>query len=245
MEEGQNHSNNLLDTTDCLEAIGVLRQCKNLLFIIIFICLLLSQAIFWLVNTGYVKPGQNTETKTTTIVVEETTIIDQAAKQVATEPKQPVEAKTQEPVSPKKTILKFPVKLKFEQLANILRVINFALVITAALYCLTLLFCFKVSLLGRLGGINHICRAFFLSLALTVLLFPWQKLFPGIVAGAIYTPQRLLDACQKAEHADIFGTGFHYLRFTGYWLLVFLILIFSQIRSARWSKAILHRLEII
>lgn len=245
MEESQNHPNNLLDTTDCLEAIGVLRQYKNLLFIIIFICLLLAQAIFWLVNTGCVKPGQNTETKTTTIAVEETTIIDQAAKQVATEPNQPVEAKTQEPIPPKKTILKFPVKIEFEQLANILRVINFALVITAALYCLTMLFCFKVSLLGRLGGINHICRAFFLSLVLTVLLFPWQKLFPGIVAGAIYTPQQLLDACSKAEHADIFDMGLHYLRFTGYWLLVFLILIFSQIRSARWSKTILHRLEII
>ena len=247
MEEGQNHSNNLLDTTDCLEAIGVLRQCKNLLFLIIFVCLLVSQAFFWLVNTGYVRQGQCPESKPPTVVVKDSTIIDAAAKQVASEPNQavPVEAKTTEPEPARKSFLKFPVKIKSVQLANILRVVNFALVVTAVLYCLTMLFCFKVSLLGRLGGINHVCRAFFLSLGLMVLLLPWQKLFGGIVAGAIYTPQELLEACQKVKDTDIFGVGLHYLRFTGYWLLVFLILIFSQIRSGRWSKAILHRLEII
>ena len=37
----------------------------------------------------------------------------------------------------------------------------------------------------------------------------------------------------------------YYLRFAGYWLVVILLLIMSQTRSARWTKAILRRLEII
>ena len=47
------------------------------------------------------------------------------------------------------------------------------------------------------------------------------------------------------EAGDIFDTVIYYLRFSGYWLLVFLLLILSQIRSIRWGKAILRRLEII
>jgi hypothetical protein len=37
----------------------------------------------------------------------------------------------------------------------------------------------------------------------------------------------------------------HYLRFTGLWLLVVLLLVLSQIRSARWAKTILRRLEVV
>jgi hypothetical protein len=55
-----------------------------------------------------------------------------------------------------------------------------------------MLFALKVSMLGKLGGINHISRAFFLSLVMVVLLLPWQRFFSGIVAGAIYSPAELL-----------------------------------------------------
>jgi hypothetical protein len=108
-----------------------------------------------------------------------------------------------------------------------------------------MLFSLKVSMLGRLGGINHISRAFFLSLAMVVLLLPWQRFFGGIVAGAIYSPAELLSRCTAAETSGIFGTVLFYLRFTGYWLLVVLLLIFSQLRSFRWAKATIRRLEII
>jgi hypothetical protein len=36
-----------------------------------------------------------------------------------------------------------------------------------------------------------------------------------------------------------------YLRFTGYWLLVMLLLLGAQIRSMRWAKMTLRRLEVI
>ena len=57
MNDYQGGPSSLLDTTDCLEAIGVFRGWKNFLFVITIICLLLLQGAFWLVNGGIVKAG--------------------------------------------------------------------------------------------------------------------------------------------------------------------------------------------
>ena len=54
MNENQSGQNNLLDTTDCLEAVGVFKGWKNFLFVIIVICLLLLQICFWLIDTGLI-----------------------------------------------------------------------------------------------------------------------------------------------------------------------------------------------
>ena len=43
----------------------------------------------------------------------------------------------------------------------------------------------------------------------------------------------------------MFDTVLYYLRFSGYGVLIFLLLLLSQLRSLRWAKAILRRLEII
>ena len=237
MDEGREKQSNLIDTTDCLEAIGVFRGWKNFLFVILILCLLLLQASFWLVNTGYVKAGDDTKSDTPAVVDEDTKQINESAKQVTAEPNQPTEAAPQQKTSPL-------FDIKFKQLSWLIRFVNFVLIPTAILYCLTMLFSLKVSLMGRLGGINHISRAFFLSLLMLVLLLPWQRFFADVVFGAIYTPGELLTSC-TAETRSIFGTAFHYYRFTGHWLLVLLLLILSQLRSMRWAKAILRRLEII
>ena len=55
MNEESNKPTNLLDTTDCLEAVGVFRGWKNFLFLVILLCLLLLQACFWLVDSGIAK----------------------------------------------------------------------------------------------------------------------------------------------------------------------------------------------
>jgi len=126
----------------------------------------------------------------------------------------------------------------------VVRFVNAVLILAATLFCLTLLFGLKVSMHGRLGGINHISRAFFLSLILLVLLLPWQMVFGNMVTGAIYSPDELAQWCSK-EAETIFDLILYYLRFTGFGALILLLLIFSQIRSIRWAKAILRRLEII
>jgi len=274
MNESQAKETSLVDTTDCLEAVGVFRGWKNFLFIVTILCLLLLQASFWLVQTGYVKAEKKTETeeitlpeikilpKSTPPSAKELVVplgdkqtsqpagtpskIEKAAKKVAADPNQPaarMEGQQTEAAQQQQKSSFF--KLTFDQLAWLIRFADYVLILTAILYCLAMLFSLKVSLLGRLGGINHIARAFFLSLAFVVLLMPWQRFFAGVVAGAIYTPGELQSACAEAEDCNIFATTLHYLRFTGYWLLVLLLLIFSQIRSGRWAKAILRRLEVI
>jgi len=242
MNENQAKPNNLVDTTDCLEAVNVFKGCKNAFFIIVILCLLLLQGAFWLVDTGYVKTGDDTKSGPPAVGTEDTKEIEEAVEKVTGEPNQPTEAA---PQKPKSSLF----EITFERLAGLIRFFNFVLILMAVLYCLTMLFSLKVSLLGRLGGINHIARAFFLSLFFVVLLLPWQRLFPGVFIGAMYTPDELKDAVDglraAAETNGIFDTTFHYLRFTGYWLLVLLLLIFSQLSSGRWSKAILRRLEVV
>lgn len=248
MNPEQDQQKKLIDTTDCLEAIGVFRVWKNVLFIITVFFLILLQLSFWLVNTGYIKAEEPAaavleQPQQTKEAIDQPTgqteKIQQAAKQVAAEPNQPAEAEAK----PKKTRSLLGIKIR--HLTWLIRVADWALILTSVLYCLTLLFALKISLLGRLGGINHISRAFFLALIFTVLLLPWQRFFGGIIAGAMYTTSELLNAHAAADTRGFFGTIFYYLRFTGYWIIVLLVLIFAQLRSIRWTKAILRRLEVI
>ena len=270
---------NLIDTTDCLEAVEVFKSWKNLLFLIILICLLMLQGIFWLVDTGCVKTcDDNAQTvvaecavvvddnkkdsSVTEPVVEpatelkaETSVVDDlkaaglevpedvslTAKTVVTEPNQ---AKPTEKVLEKKQF-EMPVKITANQIHKILRFVNFVLIIAAILYSLTLMFTLKVSLLGRLGGINHISRAFFCSLFLCVFLLPWQNMFGPMVSGFMFSSEHLMKSYAECKTTGVFSMSFYYLRFVGYWLWVVVLLISAQLRSRRWARAILRRLEVI
>ncbi len=265
MNGNQNTQSNLVDTTDYLEAVGVCRCWKNFLFIIIILCLLLLQISFWLVDTGYVK-AEAAETAFSGMVSDSSKpiIAQLAAKKPdapldVNEAKQPVGETEKIEKAAEKVVAKDPTDskekaeasqqarffgIKMKHLNWVIRFCNFIIILAAMLYCLALLFCFKVSLIGRLGGINHICRAFFISLVMVILLLPWQNYFGHIVMGAIYTPAELVKWC-TAQDNGIFAAVIHYLRFTGYWLLIVLLLIFSLMRSSRWTKAILRRLEVL
>ncbi len=341
--------NDLLDTTDCLEAVGVFKGWKNFLFLIILLCLVLLQVTFHLVDRGFIdigdqvygeEPAVEAQTELpdegpSDIVAPESTSIDseessamgehvgeivvepdeaaepnepsEDAEQIEpNEPAQPDEAveadELVEPNEPEKldefaetdefaepneavevveqpepaepneltesssalrriepenqpTVARmqyagqwipkdFLSKATFEQLALLIRLVNAVLLLTATLYCLTILFSLKVSMTGRLGGINHISRAFFLSLLMLVLLLPWQKVFGSVVTGAMFTPEELVKA-YSGKTDDILDKVLYYLRFSGYGVLILLLLILSQLRSLRWAKAILRRLEII
>jgi len=101
-----------------------------------------------------------------------------------------------------------------------------------------------VSLVGRLGGINHISRAFILALIMAALIIPWQRLFGWNVVGVAYGSEELL-RWFDAKADGVPNVIFYYLRFCGLWLVALLLLIMTQVRSVRWSKSIIRRLEII
>lgn len=233
MEQNQTNKSDLIDTTDCLEAVGIFRGWKNVLFVVVAICLILLQASFWLVNTGYIKPSDGTGTDKSAVADSNT--VDVAAKIVA----DANEVSKATVPSEQRTLF----GVTFKNLAWLIRIVNVALVLAATLYCLTMLFALKISLIGRLGGISHISRAFFLSLVALILLLPWQTVFAQIL-GAIYTPGELASRC-AVEGRGIFGNILFYLRFSGYWLVVVLLFIFSQVRSVSWAKATLRRLEVV
>ncbi len=267
MNENQAKQSNVVETTDCLEAVGVFRAWKNFLFVIVVICLLLLQTCFWIVNTGLIKAATKTEptdavsstevppaaitqpdeknpaeplaAQETKQSSEEADKIEEAAQKIVTTQSA---GSTSEGEQKEQKESFWGVKIQHIELT--IKVCNFVLLAAAGLYCLTLLFSLKISLTGRLGGINHISRAFLLSLIMVFLLVPWQKTVGRTLVGAIYTPEELLN-WYLVKSDSIFKIVLYYLRFTGYWLLILLLLFLAQIRSSRWTKAVLKRLEIM
>ena len=50
--------NNMVETSDSLEAVGVFRTWKNIFFVVLLVCLLLTQAIFWATDLGFVQASE-------------------------------------------------------------------------------------------------------------------------------------------------------------------------------------------
>ena len=135
-------------------------------------------------------------------------------------------------------------KLDAGHLERTVELVNGILIVTVVLFTLAMFFCLMISLVGRLGGIRHISRAFFLSVILLVLVVPWQTLVGSRLPGVVYTFPELVNWLTMKDESLV-NTVVYYLRFSGYWLVFLLLLIVSQLRSSRWTKSILRRLEII
>lgn len=246
----------LLETTDCLEAISTLKSNKNFFFFICLLCLLILQGIFWLMPTEYVdRPGTDAKKDAAPVtamlpklaapagqnmkIERKAEKIEKAAQVLAAD----ANAAAAEPnvVEHKKVI---PVKISFTHLFWLIRLCNYLLVVCSVIYSLTLLFCMKISLVGRLGGISHITKAVFISFFMVVLLLPWQILFKDVIAGAIYTPNELLAAWSGFDKTAVVSSAAMFLRFTGLWLIVVILLFWAQLKSMRWSRNTLKRLGI-
>lgn len=278
-------TNDIVDTTDCLEAAGAFKGMKNFLFAVVIISLLVLQAIFWLDNTGYIdkadspcpaegsafsRPGpvklcssatygrslwvdnlaavvkkKSAETKDSAKTIDKQAGL--VTEDVSGSSEQPDEAGSTEPdtAGQDKGKISKILMIKCSYAVGLIKAGNFIVILAGMLYVLMLLMTIKISLAGRLGGINHISRAFFLSLFGFVILLPWQVLFPNVIVGAIYTPKELLCPGALSPDGDLASEIFYYLRFSGLWLIVVLLFLGAQIRSIRWSKATLRRLGII
>ncbi len=258
----QQTQNNLVDITDCLEVISVFKGWKNRFFAIAIICLVILQTSFVLVTTNVIASNQTEKitvasspiagsTKTITFDTDKKTVAKAASKVVAeikndNKSVSVAVADTNTPSVQKiGSKIKFDLNLTNQHIAATMAVVNFVLVLTMVLYCLTLLMSLKVSLVARLGGINHAARAFFWSLIVVVIILPWQNVFGSFVCGVIYLPSDMFAAFEKLGDKNMFGHIIYYARFSGYWLIAMLLLILAHARSAKWSKTILHRLEIL
>ncbi len=227
------NQSNMIETSDSLEAVGVFRGWKNIFFGLVLACLLLTQAAFWLINLNVVEapaaagPAESSVAPTT----------------VATPPGQTATPAAETGTASRGLVAKLLPSLDFGYTARVVELLNGVLLVAGILLAASTFFGLMVSMVGRLGGINHISRAFVLALIAAVLLVPWQVLGLNVL-GVTWTPAELV-RWLPTKGTDLWNTVIFYLRFSGYWAAVTLLVLLAQIRSTCWSKSILRRLEII
>jgi hypothetical protein len=127
----------------------------------------------------------------------------------------------------------------------VIRVSNYLLIVSSVIYAMSLLFGLMISLVGRLGGISHVTKAFFVALLFIVVLMPWQTLFRSVGIGTIFRPNELLSSWLMYPEMNNFDKGFMYLRYVGLGALSILLLLWAQLKSMRWSRNTLKRLGIV
>lgn len=275
MDDTGNKRDDIVGTTDYLEAITVFKAAKNFLFAVALIGLGLVLACFFVADSRYTSyegtiAGEMAASEgnlarniegLAEIAVSHVEAAAASAKDAdANVPRsaamtEPIESGSTEVVTvtdgapaaapAEAKAAARPFRIKFRWIAWVLRVSNFAAVVTVTLYSLLLIFCLKISLVGRLGGINHVARAFVWSLVAIAFLLPWQKYFGGVLAGAVFTPEELMKACTRVTAYDTLEIVFFYTRFAVLPLLVVLMMLAAQVRSVRWAKATLRRLGVI
>jgi len=211
---------------DSLDAVSVFRGWKNVFFGVVLVCLVLTQVAFWLINLNLVSPSAAVGTPTANTQALPTPVPAPVADAAGTGAASRVLG-----------------NLDFERLTRAVQLLNGILIVAGVLLAASIFFGLMVSLVGRLGGLNHVSRAFILALIAVVLLIPWQGLGLSVL-GVTWTPDELAQWL-PAKTATLSNTIIFYLRFTGYWAVVTLLFLLCQARSTRWSKSILHRLEII
>ena len=245
MNEGPVNQGAMVETTDSLEAVGVFRRWKNIFFVIVLICLLLTQAAFWLVDLKLVEKGSAAAVSpavaaTPSAPAADVNAVEKAASQaVSGSPEAPAPASNDTGF-----IGGLFAQLNMERVTLAIQIVNGILIVAVVLHAMALFFCLLISLVGRLGGIRHVSRAYFLSVIMLMLVIPWQALFQSPVPGVVYTVPELLQ-WMTIKNENMANLVLYYLRFSGYWLLFFVLLLMSEVRSVRWTKSILRRLEII
>jgi len=249
MNENQAPSQ-IADTADCLEAVSAFKSFKNLTFFVSFVCLILLQAAFWMNYLGRIdKSGccrqyaaVSTETSAPSAGASEAM---RAAARTAVTASGPCTSGNLIGAFDVDTIVSTVTNPTWRQVACVIAACNCILFVALVLFSLNLLMSLKISIVGRLGGINHIARAFLLSLFLLVLVIPWQICLPETVVGAIYTPRELLCTDAVTCQGPLFDCIFYFGRFVGLWAVVFILLLAAQIRSVRWSRAVVRQLRIL
>jgi len=250
-----------LDSSDCLEAVIAFRSFKNLMFLLALICLIALQGIFWANYLGCIdKIGcPCPEAKPAAVeagarwVPAETAVVALAAETAVAGDTQPVETTADAcggcaPVAGVFNVASVMDALKnptCREMICIIATLNYILFLAVILFVLNLLITLKISIAGRLGGINHISRAFLQGLLLVVLIVPWQVCLPDTVVGAIYTPKELLCSDVVKCGGALYDCVFYFGRFVGLWAIVIILLLAAEIRSVRWSRAVIRRLGIL
>jgi len=216
-------------TLSILKTTRLLRTWKNLLFILITLCLVLIQVCFWLAYTGKIEIARKTNPDE--VIVQNVTLSNSS-----------VDTGMENATNGTNNTGFFDKNISFQQIIPMLHFVNVILVFASVLYVLVILLCISASFGGGLGGLSQISRSFITAMVMFVLLFPWQNIFGSSLIGVVYSPNELYQ-WHLADMNSTFSIVLLFLRFTGYWILVMLLLMKVQIHSWLWSKAIFPKLK--
>lgn len=201
----------VVQVSDCFEAVTVFRQWRNRLFVILILALGLLQVVFWLVTTGVIgREHQGLQSYTG--------LWGQ--------------------------VIKAGSHIGPRTIAGVIDIANAVSIVASLLYWLTIGSTLMISIVGRLGGMNHISRAFFISLVAFVFLVPWQQVLGPIVLGGLFGADEFL-ASAKLYPKGVYQQVLYYLRFSLYPIVLVVMLGRAQWRCARWTRLVLQRLEIL
>ena len=120
---------------------------------------------------------------------------------------------------------------------------NFILPFLAVLYCLCLLIGMKLTIVGRLDGLAHSAKAFFLALLVMVLVVPWQQVCANNVTifGTLFTFDELARRytnLKSQPYTDLWTAMAYYARFTLLWALALILLLVAQWRSHKAARTL-------
>jgi hypothetical protein len=116
-----------------------------------------------------------------------------------------------------------------EILAPMCRIVG---LVAACLLALTYFIGMNVCLAGRLSGASGTTSAFFWSMLLVGLLFPWQRLFPpaGVCTWGVFCDFAELQHVAVVKPAGLVDHILHYARYLGYPGLAILIALLAGLR---------------
>jgi len=255
---------------DAMEAYGTFETARTLFFWLMVVCLLLVQAVFWVVDRGGIDPVLQQHERNLVVPIRcfqlagtvftaeqgETSLETDSAKPAAPA-EAPGETLAAPADGPEDDFKGLRTAESLQTLARVsLKTCNYILIFSAVVYSLVILVGIKIALVGQLGGLSDSGKAFFLSLVVMLLIVPWLQMMavaPDLAGcdggiffgytGTLFTYDRLIE-----EYRQIRGDGsvamftLYYGRFVGLWLLTILLLLTAQWRSSRASEKIRLRL---
>jgi len=247
---------------DALEAFHLTRSIRNALFFLLLVSLLILGGAFWITDIVHrqklLSHSDVISCEPVEMPAPDITLKETPAPVVAENTSIPVvpdEANTDAETAPSRESVDILAEADgpgnenaahnnqwCEQLARVLATAGrFGAFFSGMVYLLTLLLMMKLTIVGRLGGVAPLTRAFFLMLLAGVLMVPWRSLALIHFPGALFLYDEMLDVQRGLVTA---GDAFcYYLHYVGLWVGVLLLVIAAQWRSRQGVKMV-KRLQV-
>jgi len=226
---------NYVTAADYADALLTARRAKNVLFLVLLLCLLGQLALFFTARYSDL-----IVTRTATDVVISAPVMPEALPTTlpALEVELPdVASPTALPANGASVV--YVPTYAGQSLKYLVGLTGYVGLVGNLVLGVVLLLLLAIMLVGRLVGVSRVTSAFIWSVVLLVLLFPWQAFLNN--AGLFKVPGVLYTWDELVAHANFvgdfsFNSVLTWARFVGFPVVALVILIVVQTRSARGLK---------